>query len=468
MSLCSVLAQSSQPSTATGAAPLPYTSGMTPSYVCAHDLTLALRAASPELALRTAEVARREGELRLAELGLATAVTVSTGVELGANLAREQEPSWSPALQMDADLHYRYDEVAIARARAALATAVRREAAQQRADVLSALVSLSRLRAAQRLAAQTDLTAAEAESLAASVRQSAASAYPAPAGADPGTEPGTTPPDLALNIRELDLAAARARATAAGRAADTAEALAELQRLGVTASNLFEAGGAQQTQGPADCLTLPDAPLGRALGPELPQPDSRRAAERHSLLLAVDLTAAQHSRAALGPLRDLSLSAHYQEGGARILAELELDGGRPAAGLNVRWRQSTAHNWGVGVAASIRLDDAMGAALETARQQMEAAQAAVRQFDEQFPARVAAQVGAAEAAWLQLLFALEAVSIARERLALATDEREVARTQQVLGRSLDALEREYQAYLRALGRYLNEFELPWRQLAAPN
>jgi hypothetical protein len=120
------------------------------------------------------------------------------------------------------------------------------------------------------------------------------------------------------------------------------------------------------------------------------------------------------------------------------------------------------------VAASIRLDDTMGAALEAARQQMEAAQAAVRQFDEEFPARAAAGVAAAESAWLQLVFALEAVSIAQGRLALAIDEREVARSEQVLSRSLDALEREYQAYLRALGRYLTEFELPWRQLAVPN
>lgn len=441
---------------------------MTASYICVHDLTLALQAASPELALRTAEVARREGELRLAELGLASVVTVSTELELGANLARDPEPAWSPTLQMDAGLNYRYDAVAIARARVALATAVRREAAQQRADVLEALLSLSQLRAAQRLAAQTDTTAAEAESLAASVKQSAATAYPAQAGADSGAEPNTTPPDLALNIRELDLAAARARATAAGRAADTAGALAALQRLGVTASDLFEVSGAQRTAGPAECLTLPAAPLGRALGPELPQPQAHSAAERHSLLLTVDLTAAQHTRAALGPLRDLSLSAHYQEGGARILAEVELDGGRPAAGVNVRWRQSSAYNWGVGVAASIRLDDTMGAALEAARQQMEAAQAAVRQFDEEFPARAAAGVAAAESAWLQLVFALEAVSIAQGRLALAIDEREVARSEQVLSRSLDALEREYQAYLRALGRYLNEFELPWRQLAVPN
>lgn len=458
---------------------------MTPAYICTHDLELALGASSPELALRSAEVTRREGELRLAELGLSTLVTVTTGVDVGANLLRDEDPAWGTSLQMDAGLGYRYDEIAIIRARSALTTAQKREADQKRADVLAALLSLSRLRAAERLTAQTDATAAEAERLAASVRQSAITAEAASAGTEMQHDTSGDPdaglgpdfaadiaqdlaPDLVLNIRELDLAAAKARATASGRADDLAEALAELARLGVEPTAALQFGALASSlvagDGPAACLDVEATPLQRAEGPHLPTPSGHGSAERELLRHASDLTAAQSRRAALGPLRDLSMTAHYQEGGARVLAELELDGGRPAAGVNVRLRDTASHNWGVGVSATIRLDDSMGAALASAITQREAAQAALNEFDAAFPQRLANSQVVVESAWLQLAFAVEAVSIAGGRLELAATEHDVTRAEQVLSRSVDALEREYQTYLRALGRFLTEFDVPWSAL----
>lgn len=472
---------------------------MTPAYVCTQDLALALTASSAELASRRAEVVRRQGELRLVELGLSSMISVTSGVEVGANLQRSEEAAWSPSLQMDAGLRYRYDEVALIRARVALVTAIRRADAQQRADVLTALISLSRLRAADRLAAQTGHAASEAEALATSVRESAVRAYATSAEAhgaavDEATETDRTSaalaatatggalaeaalqsaaitaaaPDVALNIRELDLAAARARAAATGRQSDADAARAQLNRLGIPPAAAYAGTGhvGAAHHGPAGCLTLEHAPMNRAGSPALPEPPALGGHARQLLLHALELATAQQRRASLGPVRDLSMTAHYQEGGARVLAELELDGGRPTAGVNVRWRETAAHNWGVGVTATIRLDDSMGATLESARAQVASAQTEILAFDGAFDSLVTAELAAVGTAWLQLAFAVEAVSIARGRLALAVEERDVTRSEQVLNRSIDALEREYQAYLRALARYLDQFDLPWHALMA--
>src|SRR5690606_23431854 len=141
------------------------------------------------------------------------------------------------------------------------------------------LISLSRLRAAERLTAQTDAIAAEAEGLAASVRQSAVNAQAAAARTEQQDAPDPTPhlaPDLALNIRELDLAAAKARATASGRVDEAAAARAELARVGVDLAPAMsvggriggEAGGTLADDGPASCLSLGAALVNRAGGPQ--------------------------------------------------------------------------------------------------------------------------------------------------------------------------------------------------------
>lgn len=429
---------------------------MTPSYVCVSDLELAIATSSPERAARAADVARREGELRLAELGLSTALTVTSGATLGADLAREREAALDPRLELDASFGYQYDAVAVARARGTLTTAVRRERAQERADTLQALLSLSRLRTAERLAARADTGAAEAERLAASAAASAAVAHAGSAH--------ELPVDVVLDLRELDLAAARARATASGRESEAAAARAELRRLGIDARKMARTVGAPARLGPAACLSLPPGPEGRAAGPSLPRPVASASLARDLLVANAELAAAQRERAALGPLRDLSLTARYQEGGARLTAEVGLDRGRPGAGVAMRWRDSSAHAWELGVAATLRFDESQGRALAAADAQLEAVAAELDAFDAHFPERIDDALKAVDAAWLDLAFAIEAASIASGRLGLAEGERDVTRAEQVLDRSLDALEREYQAYLRALNRYLDEFDLPWSAL----
>lgn len=424
------------------------------AYVCTADLLVALGATSRDLETRRTEVRRREGELRLAVLGLSAMASMTAEADLGANLLREADPSWATGLQLDAGLSYRHDAVAIARARANLVTAERRAATQKRSDVLSALLSLSRLRAAQRASANTDSSAAEAESLLNSVRESAADAFGDWTEADA---------DVLLNIRELDLAAARARATASGRADEAGEAQAELSRLGVAAaaSRLL----ATSPGGPAECLTAQAGPAFRTADLGLPQPVVGSSAERALLELAVRLATALHERAALAPLRELSMTAHYQEGGARILAEVDLAAGRPSAGLNFRVRDSNASNWGIGVSATIRIDDSMGDALAASRAQLAEAERALQEFDAAFPDSVRREAASVQASWLTLAFAVEALSIARARHELAVEQRDADRAAQTVTRAVDTLEREYQAYLRALARYLAAFDLEWGSLA---
>lgn len=427
---------------------------MTPSYVCVPDLRVALPASSRDLAQRQADVTRRQEELRLAQMGLSAFASVTAGADLGANLARSTDTTWATTMHMDAGVSFRHDAVAVTRAQSNLLTAQRREDAQRRTDVLNALLSLSRLRAAERAAAQTHGTAAAAEGLAESVRQSAATAHGSVLGADA---------DVLLNIRELDLAAARARATASGRTSDTLAALAELARLGVTAGSSGSKPD-QEHQGPADCLRSSQGPAFRASGPLLPLPTATATVERQLLVLAVQLATAQYQRASLAPLRDLSMTAHYQEGGARLLAEIDLAAGRPSAGLNFRLRDTNAHNWGVGVSATIRLDNTLSDSLAAARAQVEAAEWSLHEFDMAFDETLSNETADVHTAWLSLAFAIEALSIAQERLRLAFEEREAERAAQTVSRSVDALEREYQTYLRALSRYLAAFDLSWETL----
>jgi hypothetical protein len=234
---------------------------LTPAYLCAQDLELALQARSPETAVRQAEVRRRQEDLRLAELGLSLLLTVEPGAVLGANLKKDEPAALRPTFEADASLGYRRDEVAVARARLALDSAQRRQVTQARADGLQALISLSRLRAAQGLYAQADANAVEAEELAASVQQSAVTAQARSATADRG-EKGD---DVTLDVRELKLAAARARATADDRLADIAAAENELNRLRVPLPDPLPAAAAW---GPLACLRLGDG-LGQAPPPQL-------------------------------------------------------------------------------------------------------------------------------------------------------------------------------------------------------
>ncbi len=422
------------------------------AYVCESELRAALNARSQAAEARAGDAARRAEELRLAELGLAASLSLGGGMEVGQNLARPGTgPTWGPELELDASLGYRYDEVALARARQALDVAEGRHSAQLRSDVLEALVTLSRLRVAQRAAAQAESAAAEAEELAASVRASAALAAPDAA-------------DVLLDVRELELAAKRARANADGRNAEVEAARAQLAALGVTAGPMDDAH-------PTGCThDLPVALAPASSPPMLPTPDPFASHERLLLLRNLELAAAQHRRAAFGPLADLSLTGRYQGAGSRITAELALDGGRPAAEVSVRYRDVATHDWSIGLSATFELNPSMGPELEAAAQRHEAARSAVEAYDAGFDELVRTEMAAVQEAWMEVEFALEAHAIAVARLELATTapettrERLTTRARDIEGRTRDALERTYQTYLRAVNTYLSAFDLPWSSL----
>ncbi len=437
--------------------PVPASPALNPAsaYVCEPELRAALNARSQAAEARAADVARRAEELLLAELGLAASVSLGGGLEVGENLARPGTgPTWEPELELDASLGYRYDEVALARARQALDLADGRHSAQLRADVLEALVTFSRLRVAQRTAAQAENAAAEAEELAASVRTSAALAAP-------------DAPDVLLDVRELELAARRARANADGRSAEVEAARAHLAALGAEAGPL---DGALPNGCVATDLMSDGAFDSGIRPPTLPPPDPTASHERLLLLRSLELAAAQHRRAAFGPLADLSLTGRYQGAGSRITAELALDGGRPAAEVSVRYRDVATHDWSIGLSATFELDPTMGPELEAAAQRHDAARNALDAYDAGFDERVRTEIAAVHDAWMEVEFALEAHAIAVARLELATTapettrDRETTRARDIEGRTRDALEREYQAYLRAVNTYLNAFDLPWSAL----
>lgn len=442
--------------TLSGAAAARGAAALTPAYLCAQDLELALQARSPATAVRQAEVRRRQEDLRLAELGLSLLLTVEPGAVLGANLKKDEPAALRPTFEADASLGYRRDEVAVARARLALDSAQRRQVTQARADGLQALISLSRLRAAQGLYAQADANAVEAEELAASVQQSAAIAE------EQSETPNRGEPDegVQLDVRELQLAAARARATADDRLADVAAARTELNRLQVALPDSLPVATAW---GPLACLQLGNG-LAQAPPPQLAPAQEAAEQRLERLRLEEQLAAALHQRAALAPLRDLTLLARYQEGGTRLTTQLELAGGRPGAGVALRWRNTDVNAWSVELAATLRLDDSMGRELAAAQQALLEAQRALKEHESELAGIIQAEERAARGAWRDLAFAAEAVAIATARSERAEGERQITRAQQVLARSQDALEREYQAYVRALARYLAAFDLPWSAL----
>lgn len=443
-------------------------------YLCGEDARRALLARSPATLLREADVALRAEGLRLAELGLSSVLTVEPSMGVGRDLVgASTDLDWEPGLDVDASLGYRYDQVAQARARAALVQAERRLTAQVRADVLLALLTQSRLRSAERAAAGADAAWAvaqaatvAAEAALATARAAAAEAREASSQDGPAATPTTALASAQLDLRAAELEESRARAEAAGRRAEVGEARALLAALGVPASPGDRPADPPGRAATSSCLTT-GAPAGPDRLPiALPAPPRDASAARAALEAALELARAQRHRAALAPLNDLSLTAQYQEGGARATAELALDGGRPTAEVALRWRDVGRHAWSVGVEASLRLDDTMGAALVAAEAEVAAAEAALATFDAGFSDRVEAARAATHAAWLELTFAAEELAIAEARLNLATTERDATRARTAVERALNAWEREYQAYLRALDAYLTEFDLPWNVLLA--
>ncbi len=411
------------------------------------DLEAALVAESSARWLREDEVLRRETDLELARLG----VTASIGLRPSAGVGHDLDPEEGVdaldliGYQVDAALGYRYDDVAIARAHASLVAARGRLVAQRRADVLDALVAISRLRVAERVEAVAEVELALALG---GLAQAEATALQRAADPDYGPLPGSPaaedpgPPAEPVFLREARLQARRAELDLEDAKAGSSAQLAALAALGVTPPGRTE----------EDCLL---APL------ELPAHRADELLARMALQAALQLAEAQRSRAMWAPVRDLKLEAHYQEEGARATASAGIANGRPNAGVALRWRPTGKDAWRIQLSANLRLDESMGAAVLEAEAAAFKAREALSAFD---TAQVAAIAGARRAlarAWAEVEVLDEALQLAIIKRDDPAEARYLPRNVQAVARALDARERGLQGYLKTYAAYLGVFEAQW-------
>lgn len=411
----------------------------------AHELAHALHAVSDATWRRHDDFMRRELELSVARQGLSLGIGLRPSIGIGHDLDTAEGVDALDLIgyQVDASVGYRHDEVAVVRAEAALAAAGTRLAERRRDDVLEALVAMSRLRVAER--AESAASAELADALAALARAEETAAREASSeGADAARAPEDAP-DPPLFLREARLAARRAEAALADARGAVDAQLAVLDALGVGAAG--EEPHAEQGCAPP-ALALPAADGAAA----------ERA--RAPLEIALRLAEAQLRRAALGPLRDLSLQAQYQEGGGRATAHVGLASGRPEAGLALRWRPTGTDGWSVRLGANIQLDEGLGRALAQAEEAVVAARADLSAFDARRPGEVAASLAALERAWLEVELLSEALQIALARRDSA-EPRTLLRDSQAVLRALDARERGLQAYYRAYAAHLGVVGADW-------
>jgi len=421
------------------------------------DLEAALSAESSTRWTREDDVVRRKTDLELARLGVTASIGLRPSIGVGHGLDFEDgvEALDLVGYQFDAALGYRYDDVAIVRSDAALVAALSRLEAQRRADVLNALVALSRLRVAERAEA-----AAQAELALALGGLSRAEATAAERAADPDYAPlpgsreaqdleaqdpdaqDPVPPAEPVFVREARLQARRAELDLEDAQAGVATQLEALAALGVT----------------------PPAPADGAcpLGPfEVPNADRGETLARQALRLAVQLAEAQLGRATWAPVRELNLEAQYQEGGARATASAGMAGGKPNAGVAFRLSPTGKDAWRVRLSANLRLDESMGAAIADAEAVVHGARQELAAFDEAGAAADRAARQALTRAWAEVAVLDEALQLAVIKRDDPSEARYLPRNTQAVARALDARERGLQAYFRAYAAYLGVVEAAW-------
>lgn len=405
---------------------------------CESELALALQVNSIAAQQRSAEVTERRRILDLTRLGLSSAVSVQPSYSGERNLAKPERPTdWGAGLNLDANIRYRHDAVAELRAEGALHKAEQRYRDQRRADVLTALLSFSQLRVAERAAATAEQNATDAEEAAAQAQAAASS---------------DASPQAALDLREAQLTARRARRNAEMSRKEVGGRLNALIDLGV----LPLATGDSPTA--PVCRNPPRLPL------EVPLAKLESNDTFIALLLALELAEAQASRAAFAPLHDLAMSARYQQDGTRTTVQVGLDGGRPEASVEFRYRDVATYGWSVGISATLRVDESMGAELRAAKNVAATAAAELAAFEANFAVALTEATATLADAYEELGFAGEALTIAAERATLAETEKDRARAAQAHLRALDGYERAYQTYLRAVNNHLANFGMAWGDL----
>lgn len=407
------------------------------------DLATAAGATSSAYLARADDVAVRSHDLALATGGISAAIGLRPSLGVGDTLDPEEGLDALDLIgyQFDASVGYRYDEVAIVRARAALLTAESRLEAQGVADVLEALLTLSRLRVAERAleAAAADLTEAAAALDRAEQTAAERAADPDFAPLVPTEEVDTGPAPF---LREARLQLRRAELS-------LQDAEAAVAALGVVLSSL---GVAAPTDPAADCGVAP-----------LAEPDRAGATDRARSALeeALALARAQLDRALWGPVRDVRLQAQFQEGGARATASLGVATGRPEADLALRWRPTGKDGWSVRLSANLRLDDGTLAAIERAERAVLAAEADLIGYGPVRTERLNASRRAVERAWAEIEVLEEALQLAVLKRDDPAEARNLPRNVQAVARALDARERGLQAYYRAYAANLTTEGSRW-------
>lgn len=384
------------------------------------DLAAARAAQSASTWAREDAVAQRQTDLALAQQGITASIGARPTVGLGNDTDPSDELSTLDIVgyQFDAAVGYRHDEVAIARARAALVTAEAALAAQRRNDVLDALVALSRLRVSERAEAAA---AAELEATLAGLERAEGTA----------------------DERQARLQARRAELAVQDAAAATAAQLDALAGLGVQAPDEHDEA----------CALVPLS--------EAPSADREDHTGRRALQAALEVAEALHARALWAPVRDLRLEAHYQEGGGRATASVGLAAGRPDANLALRWRPSGKDVWRVQLSANVRLDESLGATVVRAEANSSAARAELAAFGAAQLTRETATRIALERAAVELELLDEALQLAVIKRDDPTEARNLVRNTQAVARALDTRERGIQAYYRAYAAHLGARDAQW-------
>lgn len=417
------------------------------------DLATAVQARSAATAQRSEDVTRRDLELDRVARGLSASIALRPSIGMGDSLDLGEVMDAGDLLgyQIDASVGYRLDGLAILRAEAAARTAVDRLAAQERADVLDALLASSRARVAARALATA---VQEHDAAVAALARAEATAVERAADPEHVPLPGTDaaahfdPSAPPLFLREARLQERRARVAVE----DAERAVAAQEEV------LSELGLASPAAAPWGC---PLAPIGGHPGAVERQPGASDAT-RIALELAVEVARATLERAWLAPVRDIRLAAHYQEGGGRAGGSVGISQGRPDADLSFRWRPSGKDGWRVSLSANLRVDDTVGEAIAKAAAALERAEQELALHDAAYEARSGAAADAVYRAWTDVELADEALAIARSRKDDPSEARNLPRNEQAVGRALDARERALQGYYRAYAAYLATVGGSWR------
>lgn len=385
------------------------------------DVRAALAARSDAAELRARDLDDRVSERERLRRGLLYAVAVTPSLDADQDL---RDPSdvvtFEPDLLVDAHVTYRYDSVARLAADAGVERAAARLRAQLRSDVEFALLTLSRLRVAER------------------ALQEARSERDMLAAADRGARAGS-----AFDPAVADAETALARATLAFDEA------------------AFEVDALRRT------LTALDVAPGAAWHPvafAVPPLDAARHPRARLLELGVAQAAAREASAAWAMLDEIELTATYEQGGATARGRLAWERGTPEATLGMRWSPDDDHGWGVGMAATLRFDHTSVDAAALGERELADARAELGAFLTGIEVEVALSLRNVDLAWRAVALA----DIDRQRAADAADVAAAAgnataseRAATRLRRAEDALERAWQGYVRAFADHLETLDVTW-------